>query len=157
MKPTIEIYDAHFLYLDNLGDMSRYYVMVGRRPNTTGASIYVTIGGNYAPVGGGFIPLHMIKELGEDIINWAYSSEENFYQYITSRHHFNYMMSKQRHIGANKWDVFVAMFVAWAYTNDLDMDPEFMQLVGLLNHSDNVRAVFVLEKKFDGVGIDPVT
>ena len=156
MKPIVEVFDSHFLYLTNLGDITTYYAMVGRRPYTTGASIYVTIGGNYAPVGGGFFPEHFVKEFGEDVINWAYGSEEPFYEYIISRHYINYMMSKQN-AHANKWEVIVAFIVAWAYINDLDTDPEFMQLVGILNHNNNVQAVFVLEQKFDGVGVDPVT
>lgn len=142
----IETTPIMLVNLREVGDVSRYLVAVG--PGPTKDVIYVALGGQYAPTAGGLFPLHMIEEFGRDVIDWAYGSDGDFYEHFSAKHYINYMWSKQVSTNTSKWELVVATFCAWAYTNNHVLDADFMQIIGACYTNRNELAVLILKEAF---------
>jgi hypothetical protein len=146
MTDLIEIGEALFVYAKKVGDGLLHHVALADRGNT----IYVALGGMYAPVAGGFFPKHMLKEFGEDLINWAYEGDGLFYDMLVQRHYWKYMVTRQE-VDRIRWDLVVAWVFAWAHYRGHATNPQFLQIIGELNKSNHAKVVHILEAAFDGV------
>lgn len=143
----IEVFDGIFVHAKEVGDMTYYFIaLVDYTPDET---VYVALGGRYAPTIGGFFPRHMLSEFGRRFTGWAQGEYgANFFEAVTFPGFFHYMLSKQVSDKPSKWDMIVAFIFAWLFSIDPDLvkDHEILQIIGAANHDDQEKTMRIMEE-----------
>jgi hypothetical protein len=145
----IDTHPAAAVTAKEVGDYTKYFYTVAEIDGADGQMIYVALGGyGYAPNCGGFFPRQALLAFDEFVNKW-YAEELPFHTKLSDLPEFNYMLSKQRNINLNRWDMCVAWVIAWLRFISDDgvdwaQDEEVLQIIGALYHDDHAAAAPIL-------------